>query len=101
MSTRIERGSIFPKVQEILAEVLSLRPDEVAEQATILEDLGAESIDLLDLRFRIERAFGFTITNEHLVAEFGQSTSPADFRRRLTVAALCDYVGRRLEPPNG
>lgn len=99
MSPSVEREAIFPMVRDILVEVLSLRPEAIREGATILLDLGAESIDLLDLRFRIERAFGFPITNDHLVAAFGPGVSPEEFRRRFTVQALCDYVQRRLEEP--
>lgn len=92
-----DRKVILPKVRDILVEALSLRPEEVTAEARIVENLGAESIDLLDLRFRIEKAFGFRISNENLVSAFGADITPTEFRRRFTVEALCDYIGRRLE----
>jgi acyl carrier protein len=97
MNSDFDREAVFEKLRGILVEVLSIRPGEVAPAARIVEDLGAESIDLLDLRFRLERTFGFQITSENLAAAFGESLSPAEFRTIFTVGALCDYVGRRLE----
>ncbi len=52
---------IFAKVQEVLEEALGVDADEVTPTATIGEDLGAESIDYLDISFRLEKAFGIKI----------------------------------------
>ena len=49
---------IAQAVQEAVAEALALEEDEVTSDAAITADLGAESIDLLDVLFRIERATG-------------------------------------------
>ena len=48
-------------VQEAVAGALGLGDDEVTLDATLMDDLGAESIDLLDILFRIERATGVKI----------------------------------------
>lgn len=48
-------------VQIAIAEALGLDEDEVTADATLLGDLGAESIDLLDILFRIERQVGVKI----------------------------------------
>ena len=99
MSVILAPEQILEKVREILSDVLSIPADQVEPQSRILEHLGAESIDLLDLRFRIEKAFGFRITSENLVNAFGTETTPEEFRKRFTVEALCGYVRRRLEEP--
>ena len=52
---------IFEKVQEVLEEALGVDDDEVTPAATIGEDLGAESIDYLDISFRLEKAFDIKI----------------------------------------
>ena len=49
---------IAQAVQEAVAEARALEEDEVTSAAAITADLGAESIDLLDVLFRIERATG-------------------------------------------
>ena len=48
-------------VREAVSEALALDLDEVTGDATLTEDLGAESIDLLDVLFRIERSTGVKI----------------------------------------
>lgn len=52
---------IWPKVREVFAEALGLELDEVQPDAKVIEDLGAESLDFLDIAFRLERAFGIKI----------------------------------------
>src|SRR6266545_5806924 len=48
-------------VREAVAAALGLEEDEVTAEATLMDDLGAESIDLLDILFRIERSTGVKI----------------------------------------
>ncbi len=52
---------VWEKVQHAVAEALGLDDDEVEMDARLIEDLGAESLDFLDLVFRLERAFGIKI----------------------------------------
>ncbi|QDT63641.1 acyl carrier protein [Calycomorphotria hydatis] len=63
------RDEIFEKVQETLVDALGLDDDEVTPEATLFGDLGAESIDLLDIGFRLEKAFGIKIPREELFPE--------------------------------
>lgn len=53
--------SIISGVSAAVAEALALEADEVTPDATLLDELGAESIDLLDILFRIERTMGIKI----------------------------------------
>ena len=55
------RDEIQKKVQDILADSLGVDEDEVTPQAVLRDDLGAESIDYLDIQFRLEKAFGIKI----------------------------------------
>src|SRR5579862_1864595 len=48
---------IYTKVQDVLVDALGVDRDEVTPKATLREDLGAESIDFLDIVFRLEKAF--------------------------------------------
>lgn len=63
------------KVRAIVGEALALEPDEVIGDATLLNDLGAESIDLLDILFRIDRSFGVRIEAAEL-ADYVQGGIP-------------------------
>ncbi len=57
---------IFAKVQETLVDALGVDDDEVTPQATISGDLGAESIDYLDIVFRLEKMFNIKIPRGEL-----------------------------------
>ena len=59
-------AEVFSKVQEALVDALGVDDDEVTEEATMVGDLGAESIDFLDIVFKLEKAFGITIPRDEL-----------------------------------
>ena len=65
MST-MPRSEIMAKVRDILVDVLSVDEDEVTDDAILTTDLGAESIDFLDILFRLEKEFGIKIPQEQL-----------------------------------
>ncbi len=58
---------IFDKVRESLVDALGVDDDEVTPQATLRGDLDAESIDFLDIVFRLEKAFDIKIERGELV----------------------------------
>jgi acyl carrier protein len=60
------RQQILQEVQGVLVDALGVDEDEVAPDATLMADLGAESIDFLDIVFRMEKAFGIKIPREEL-----------------------------------
>src|SRR5512142_513483 len=55
------KEEIYEAVHTSVAEALGAEEDEVAPEATLMDELGAESIDLLDILFRIERLIGVKI----------------------------------------
>lgn len=61
--------AVFEKVQLALCEALSVDEDEVTEDATLVGDLGAESIDFLDIVFRLEKEFGIKVERGELIPE--------------------------------
>lgn len=61
------RDEIFEKVKETLIDALSVEDDEVTPEATLKDDLGAESIDFLDIVFRLEKTFNIKIPQEELI----------------------------------
>ena len=57
---------VFQKVQETLVDALGVDDEEVTPEATLTGDLGAESIDFLDIVFRLEKAFDIKIPRGEL-----------------------------------
>src|SRR5947207_6043601 len=61
--------NISARVAEVLVEALNVEEDEIKPTATLQGDLGAESIDFLDIVFRLEREFGIKIPRGELFPE--------------------------------
>lgn len=74
MASREEMESA---VHEAVADALALDADEVTGDATLMDELGAESIDLLDILFRLERSLGVKIQASDL-ADHVQGGIPDD-----------------------
>jgi len=70
------REEILSQVQEVLVDALGVDEDEAAPEATLMGDLGAESIDFLDIVFRLEKAFGIKIPREELFPVENMMSNP-------------------------
>lgn len=62
----MSRTDVFNKVKEVLVDALGVDDDEIKEEATLTGDLGAESIDFLDIVFRLEKTFSIKIPRGEL-----------------------------------
>ena len=62
-------NEVDTKVTKVLVDALGVAEDDIKPSATLQGDLGAESIDFLDIAFRLEREFGFKIPRGELFAE--------------------------------
>lgn len=63
------KEEVFKGVQEALVEALAVDEEEVTPEATLVGDLGAESIDLLDIVYRLEKNFSIKIERGELVPD--------------------------------
>ena len=101
------QDEVFSKVQEVLEDALGVDEDEVTPEAKLVEDLGAESIDFLDIVFRLEKAFEIKIEQSELFPENvlndpqyvqdGKVTDEgmAELRKRMPHADLSDFEASR------
>jgi acyl carrier protein len=60
---------INSRVNGVVAQALGLDDDEIKPTSHLINDLGAESIDFLDITFRLEREFGIKVPREELFPE--------------------------------
>src|SRR5580698_5192797 len=65
----LTQDDIYKKVSNTLVEALNVDEEEISPQSTLQGDLGAESIDFLDIVFRLEREFGIKIPRGELFPE--------------------------------
>ncbi len=84
----LPREEVFAKVRQALVDALSVEEDEVTETATLTGDLQAESIDILDIVFRLEKAFGIKISQEELTPRDLLSNPEYVNNRKLNAAGL-------------
>jgi acyl carrier protein len=74
---------IEEKIQKIIAEQLGVKPTEIISKAKLVDDLGADSLDSVELVMAIEEAFGFEMPDE-------------DVEQIRTVQDLVDYVQKKI-----
>lgn len=72
---------IYPKVREIIADVLVIDEDEINLKSRLIVDLGAESIDFLDLVFQLEKEFGIKIPRGQLEKNARGELSEEEFEK--------------------
>ena len=99
-------SEIYAKVRKMLVDALAVDEQEVVPDACLTDDLGAESIDYLDIAFQMERTFGIKIQpnemlmGDHLPDQFVQDgkitdTGIEELRRRFPHLRLDDLDGSR------
>jgi len=85
MSDQIQNADIeavYPTVAKTVADALGCEPEDVKLNASLIEDLDAESIDFLDLVFRLERAFKIKIPRGRIVEEARGELTEAQFEQK-------------------
>jgi acyl carrier protein len=102
----LSRDEIYKKVQGVLADALGVDEEEVTPKARLWADLGAESIDALDIVFRLEKAFNFkiprgelfpedlqTMQNDPTFVENGKITAKgmAELKKRMPYADFTEF----------
>lgn len=78
----MERNEIFAKVQEIISEKLGVSTSEITENASFIDDLGADSLDTVELVMELEEKFGIDIPDE-------------DAEKIRTVKDAVDYIEKK------
>lgn len=77
------KDELFDKVREIIVNQLRVSPEEVTPDATFVEDLHADSLDVVELIMQFEERFGIEIPEE-------------DAEKIRTVGDAVEYLERRL-----
>ncbi len=71
--------NIFEELTQILSRQLRVDVEKIDKSADIMEDLGADSLDIVEILMTVEEQFGITIPEE-------------EFPNLRTVSDLCDYI---------
>jgi len=101
------RDEVFEKIRDVLTDALGVDDDEVVAAATLQEDLGAESIDFLDIVFRLEKEFSIKIPKGELFPDDilnnpdyvdGDRMTPAGLERLKTAMPHADFTHFERDP---
>lgn len=96
MTNHPSREEIASILGNILLQALRRDPSKIKPECRIFDDLGAESLDILDVRFRIERTFGFKIEQDEIARYVGEGLTNQQIRDKFTVQSLVDFIEHRL-----
>ncbi|BAK81087.1 acyl carrier protein [Candidatus Arthromitus sp. SFB-rat-Yit] len=75
---------MFEKVRDIISEKLNVDQDEIKLESSIVDDLGADSIDLIELIMNLEEEYGISISDEEAV-------------KLKTVGDVVDFINSQVE----
>lgn len=85
---------VFEKVRDVLVEALGVDEEEVTPDAKLAADLGAESIDFLDITFQLEKAFDIKIPRGEFVPDNVLNNPELVQNGKLTEAGLAEVKNR-------
>jgi acyl carrier protein len=92
----MDRTELESIMRGILVTALRVKPEQVIPAARLFLDLGAESIDIIDIRFNIESAFRLKVSDYEIERSLGEGLPAREIAEKLTVSRLCDFVQQRL-----
>ena len=79
--TKEDIMAVYPKIADIIASALPCEVEKVKLEASLIDDLGAQSIDFLDIVFRLERAFKVKIPRGKIIEEARGNLTQAEFEQ--------------------
>ena len=80
--TKHEIMAVYPKVAETMADALGCEVDDIKLDVSLIEGLDAESIDFLDMVFRLERAFKIKIPRGKIIDNARGDLPEAEFEQK-------------------
>lgn len=96
MTPDIENNPKYDIIKAIIVEVLRIKPDRIKPDAKLFSDLGAESLDVLDLKFRLEKAFSLTIGDGEIIATIGEGKTAKEIDELFTVESIIVFIENKL-----
>lgn len=99
--TAEEIAAVFPKLAETMAEALGCDEEEITLTASLIDDLDAESIDFLDIVFRLEKTFKVKIPRGKILEDSRGPLSESEFEQNgvVTSAGLAQLKAYLSEVP--
>jgi acyl carrier protein len=90
-------NKIFENIKSILSDALEVEPEIVTPGSLVIDELGAESIDILDISFRIEKTFNLDLSNQSFSIDSKDIPKGKKASEIFTVQMIVDFVKSKLE----
>lgn len=92
MDSQITKENIASKLISIISNALRIDESKITHDSRIVNDLNAESLDILDIRFSIEQELGLKIGEHEIINTIGNGLSSSEFLDKFTVSNLTDFL---------
>ncbi len=99
MNTTHSIDTVLADVISVVAQALMTSTEKVHADSRLYGELGAESIDLLDVRFRLEKQFALSIPEGAIIRSLGPGLTPAEIDAALTPRNIARFVVSMLNVP--
>jgi acyl carrier protein len=96
MPGNLSKDQIKNNVYEVINVTLRIPTDKIKDNSRLFTDLGAESIDLLDIRFELERVFDLSIKDTEISESIGKDATQGLIHEMLTVSKITEFVEKKL-----
>lgn len=97
MNIQINKEDIESRLISIISNSLRIDKENITPDSRIINDLNAESLDILDIRFSIEQEFGFKMGEHELFDAVVDGMSRTEFSEIFTVLNLTDFVESKFQ----
>ena len=96
MTDKFTNEDVQKHVTEIIHASLTIPKENISKLSRLFIDLKAESIDLLDIRFELERHFGISINDNEIRESLGKELTQKEVHEALTVESIIEFVKYKL-----
>lgn len=97
MDIQINKEDIESRLISIISDALRIERENITPDSKIINDLNAESLDILDIRFSIEQEFGFKIGEHEIFDSIVDGMTKTEFSEIFTVLNLTDFVESKFQ----
>jgi acyl carrier protein len=96
MANTYSETEILEGLKDIIITALRIDREKLVPEARFFPDLGAESLDVLDIRFRIEEMFQLKFSDGEVIRQLGENLTSAEIEDKFTLQSLFDFVLMRI-----
>ena len=95
--TLLNERNVFEDIAAMVVEALQVDREKIQPATRLILDLGAESIDFIDIRFRLEQKYDLEIDEGDIIAKIGENLTADEISEKFTIQSIVDFIEHRLD----